>query len=198
MMYRGLPDPYQGQEINRLTLAYFVISGLDIFAALDRFEKDSWGLNSIIRASAFKLTKKQSLIDKQIDCIAVSKKVSAVFFMLAAMFFAAAAAIAAVNANPKKEASGASWAGRARKHKEMTAVMIIGAKFGMGDLSAIHGVARRLELENKSLSETVEDGNKVAAVKKGFEDLVAKVEAYSNTTNWAKDGVLLTIIKHSS
>ncbi|KAG6404465.1 hypothetical protein SASPL_136713 [Salvia splendens] len=66
------------------------------------------------------------------------------------------------------------------------------------DVSAIHGVARRLELENKSLSETVEDGNKVAAVKKGFEDLVAKVETYSNTMNWAKDGVLQTIIKHSS
>ncbi|KAL1542217.1 protein geranylgeranyltransferase type I [Salvia divinorum] len=29
---------YQGQEINRLTLAYFVISGLDIFGALDRWE----------------------------------------------------------------------------------------------------------------------------------------------------------------
>ncbi|XP_042011899.1 uncharacterized protein LOC121760303 isoform X2 [Salvia splendens] len=104
MMYRGLPDPYQGQEINRLTLAYFVISGLDIFAALDR-----------------------------IDCIAVSKKVSAVFFMLAAMFFAAAAAIAAVNANPKKEASGASWAGRGW-------ACIGRASCGCGSSSGLHSV----------------------------------------------------------
>lgn len=36
MMYQLLPAPYQGQEINRLTLAYFVISGLDILGALDR------------------------------------------------------------------------------------------------------------------------------------------------------------------
>lgn len=36
MMYQLLPSPYQIQEINRLTLAYFVISGLDILGALDR------------------------------------------------------------------------------------------------------------------------------------------------------------------
>lgn len=36
MMYQLLPSPYQGQEINRLTLAYFVISGLDILHALDQ------------------------------------------------------------------------------------------------------------------------------------------------------------------
>ena len=36
MMYQLLPSPYQMQEINRLTLAYFVISGLDILGALDR------------------------------------------------------------------------------------------------------------------------------------------------------------------
>ncbi|XP_068316081.1 geranylgeranyl transferase type-1 subunit beta-like [Pyrus communis] len=36
MMYQLLPSPYQSQEINRLTLAYFVISGLDLLAAPDR------------------------------------------------------------------------------------------------------------------------------------------------------------------
>ncbi|CAA3010090.1 Hypothetical predicted protein [Olea europaea subsp. europaea] len=36
MMYQLLPSPYQSQEINRFTLAYFVIAGLDILAALDR------------------------------------------------------------------------------------------------------------------------------------------------------------------
>ncbi|XP_021813917.1 geranylgeranyl transferase type-1 subunit beta isoform X2 [Prunus avium] len=35
MMYQLLPSPYQSQEINRLTLAYFVISGLDLLNALD-------------------------------------------------------------------------------------------------------------------------------------------------------------------
>lgn len=34
MMYQMLPCHYQKQEINRLTLAYFVISGLDILGAL--------------------------------------------------------------------------------------------------------------------------------------------------------------------
>lgn len=36
MMYQLLPHHYQTQEINRLTLAYFVVSGLDLLAALDR------------------------------------------------------------------------------------------------------------------------------------------------------------------
>lgn len=36
MMYQMLPYHYQSQEINRLTLAYFVISGLDLLNALDR------------------------------------------------------------------------------------------------------------------------------------------------------------------
>ena len=73
--------------------------------------------------------------------------------------------------------------------------MIIGAKFGMGDLNAIRGVARRLDLENKSLSETVDDyGNdKVGAVKRGFEDLVAKVEAYSNRMNWCASDYYQTL-----
>ncbi|KAG6402150.1 hypothetical protein SASPL_139025 [Salvia splendens] len=174
----------------------------------------------------------ESLV-KRIDSMDVSKKVSAVFFTLAAMFFAATAAIAAANANPKREAAGPAKDGptlagpavaaaaaaavasilfgavgkwihsllnkretAARKHKEITAFMIIGANLCMEDLREIHGVARRLKFDNKSMSETVEDGNKVGAVKRGFEDLVAKVEAYSNRMNWAKDGVLQTIIKH--
>lgn len=48
MMYQQLPSEYQGQEINRLTLAYFVISGLDILSALDRVDKEeitSWVLS---------------------------------------------------------------------------------------------------------------------------------------------------------
>ncbi|XP_022890159.1 geranylgeranyl transferase type-1 subunit beta isoform X2 [Olea europaea var. sylvestris] len=41
MMYQLLPSPYQTQEINRITLAYFVITGLDILAALDRTDKEA-------------------------------------------------------------------------------------------------------------------------------------------------------------
>ncbi|KAK9913483.1 hypothetical protein M0R45_037297 [Rubus argutus] len=41
MMYQLLPHHYQTQEINRLTLAYFVVSGLDLLAALDRIDKDA-------------------------------------------------------------------------------------------------------------------------------------------------------------
>lgn len=36
MMYQLLPWQYQSQEINRLTLAYFVISGLDLLSSIDR------------------------------------------------------------------------------------------------------------------------------------------------------------------
>lgn len=36
MMLELLPSPYQSQEINRLTLAYFVVCGLDILRSLDR------------------------------------------------------------------------------------------------------------------------------------------------------------------
>lgn len=36
MMYEMLPSEYEGQEINHLTLAYFIISGLDVLGALDR------------------------------------------------------------------------------------------------------------------------------------------------------------------
>ncbi|XP_054823051.1 geranylgeranyl transferase type-1 subunit beta isoform X2 [Prosopis cineraria] len=52
MMYQLLPPPYQLQEINRLTLAYFVISGLDILGALDRVDKDAvanWVLSLQVR-----------------------------------------------------------------------------------------------------------------------------------------------------
>ncbi|XP_009619178.1 geranylgeranyl transferase type-1 subunit beta isoform X1 [Nicotiana tomentosiformis] len=40
MMLELIPSPYQSQEINRLTLAYFAISGLDILRALDRVDKE--------------------------------------------------------------------------------------------------------------------------------------------------------------
>ncbi|XP_051116566.1 geranylgeranyl transferase type-1 subunit beta [Andrographis paniculata] len=40
MMYQLLPSPYEDQEINRLTLAYFTVSGLDILRALHRVDKE--------------------------------------------------------------------------------------------------------------------------------------------------------------
>ncbi|WOG94806.1 hypothetical protein DCAR_0314103 [Daucus carota subsp. sativus] len=48
MMYNLMPSHYSGQEINRLTLAYFVISGLDLLNALDRIDREgviSWVLS---------------------------------------------------------------------------------------------------------------------------------------------------------
>ncbi|KAL2329597.1 hypothetical protein Fmac_017178 [Flemingia macrophylla] len=41
MMYYLLPSPYESQEINHLTLAYFVISGLDILNSLQSVAKDA-------------------------------------------------------------------------------------------------------------------------------------------------------------
>ncbi|KAM3345307.1 geranylgeranyl transferase type-1 subunit beta [Capsicum galapagoense] len=40
MMLELLPSPYQSQEINRLTLAYFAICSLDILRSLDRVDKE--------------------------------------------------------------------------------------------------------------------------------------------------------------
>ncbi|XP_020580732.1 LOW QUALITY PROTEIN: geranylgeranyl transferase type-1 subunit beta [Phalaenopsis equestris] len=40
MMLERLPEEYESQEINRLTIAYFVISGLAVLDALDRVNKD--------------------------------------------------------------------------------------------------------------------------------------------------------------
>ncbi|XP_021295618.1 geranylgeranyl transferase type-1 subunit beta [Herrania umbratica] len=40
MMYNLIPQYYQSQEINRLTLAFFTISGLHLLQALDRVDKD--------------------------------------------------------------------------------------------------------------------------------------------------------------
>ncbi|KAL1217775.1 Geranylgeranyl transferase type-1 subunit beta [Cardamine amara subsp. amara] len=48
MMYELLPYHYQSQEINRLTLAHFIISGLHFLGARDRVDKDvvaSWILS---------------------------------------------------------------------------------------------------------------------------------------------------------
>ncbi|OMO58950.1 Prenyltransferase/squalene oxidase [Corchorus capsularis] len=40
MMYNLMPYHYQSQEINRLTLAFFTISGLHLLQALDRVDKE--------------------------------------------------------------------------------------------------------------------------------------------------------------
>ncbi|XP_058736631.1 geranylgeranyl transferase type-1 subunit beta-like [Vicia villosa] len=52
MMYNLLPNPYESQEINHLTLAYFVISSLDILNALQNVEKEAianWVLSFQVR-----------------------------------------------------------------------------------------------------------------------------------------------------
>ncbi|KAJ0103595.1 hypothetical protein Patl1_06334 [Pistacia atlantica] len=41
MMYQMLPHYYQKQEINRITLAHFAISGLQLLGALDRVDKEA-------------------------------------------------------------------------------------------------------------------------------------------------------------
>ncbi|KAG0501356.1 hypothetical protein HPP92_001428 [Vanilla planifolia] len=48
MMLERLPEDYEAQEINRLTLAYYVVSGLAVLDALDRVNKEqliSWVLS---------------------------------------------------------------------------------------------------------------------------------------------------------
>ncbi|GKU91922.1 hypothetical protein SLEP1_g5727 [Rubroshorea leprosula] len=55
MMYRELPHHYQTQEINRLTLAYFTISGLHLLQASDRVDSDKvagWVLSFLAHPSS--------------------------------------------------------------------------------------------------------------------------------------------------
>ncbi|CAJ2669428.1 geranylgeranyl transferase type-1 subunit beta-like [Trifolium pratense] len=52
MMYHLLPNPYESQEINHLTLAYFVISSIDILNSLHLVEKEAvvnWVLSFQVR-----------------------------------------------------------------------------------------------------------------------------------------------------
>ncbi|KAI5431434.1 hypothetical protein KIW84_035573 [Lathyrus oleraceus] len=52
MMYHLLPNPYESQEINHLTLAYFVVSSLDILNALQKVDKEAianWVLSFQVR-----------------------------------------------------------------------------------------------------------------------------------------------------
>ncbi|KAG6404471.1 hypothetical protein SASPL_136719 [Salvia splendens] len=73
-----------------------------------------------------------------------------------------------------------------RKHKEITTRMILAADCGIKDLANIHLVASRLEFETKSLSETVNDGKKVAAVKRSSKELLQKVKNYNGEIKWTK------------
>ncbi|KAL8247693.1 hypothetical protein R6Q59_008909 [Mikania micrantha] len=41
MNYQMLPSPYEGQEINHLTLVYFIINGLHILHAIDRIDREA-------------------------------------------------------------------------------------------------------------------------------------------------------------
>lgn len=53
MLLERLPEDYESQEINRLTLAYFIISSLSLLDALDRVKKDqlvSWVMSFQIHA----------------------------------------------------------------------------------------------------------------------------------------------------
>ncbi|XP_047944872.1 putative UPF0496 protein 5 [Salvia hispanica] len=156
--------------------------------------------------------------NKELDSIGLSQKVSAIFFVAAVIICTAASAIATANANP--EWAWAAVAGAApvtsilfgalgkwrhsvlnksetvvRKHKEITTRMILAADCGIKDLINIHFVASRLEFETKSLSKTVDNGKKVAAVKRSSEELLQKVKNYNGEIKWVKQKVLDIIIK---
>ena len=73
--------------------------------------------------------------------------------------------------------------------------MILAADCGIKDLINIHFVASRLEFETKSLSKTVDNGKKVAAVKRSSEELLQKVKNYNGEIKWVKQKVLDIIIK---
>ncbi|XP_047942595.1 UPF0496 protein 1-like [Salvia hispanica] len=144
--------------------------------------------------------------------IAAYKKVSAVFFTAAAVICVWAAAANADSNRPAAAAAAAAsvlfgalgtWIQSLLKkreravesRKETLGVMIIGAKIAVKDLSSVHVVARRLQFEAESLSETVDDhGEKVAALEKCFEELLGKVDDYRGDMKWVKRVVIQSSI----
>ncbi|KAK6933186.1 PFTB repeat [Dillenia turbinata] len=58
MMYEILPSLYQDQEINRLTLAYFVISSFNVLDALDQVDKEGV-VNWVLSFQAYPKTRSE-------------------------------------------------------------------------------------------------------------------------------------------
>ncbi|XP_047946755.1 putative UPF0496 protein 5 [Salvia hispanica] len=150
--------------------------------------------------------------NKELDSIDISQKVSAFFFIAAVIICTAVSAIATANANPEwawAAVAGASTAApvasilfgalgnwrqsvlcksesAVRKHKEIITHMIFAADCGIRDLEKIQIVASSLESETKSLSKTVDDGEKMAAVKRSSGELLQKVKNYNSDFKWVK------------
>lgn len=144
---------------------------------------------------------------EKLDSIAALKKASCALFTAAAVVSACLATADAKSRKPAAAAAGASilfcgvgkWVHmlldrRERavvKQKETIGAMVLGAKSIIKHVSDIYAVARRLQLETGSLSETGDD----AAVKKVFQELQGKALVYSQDMKWVKQVVIQTIIK---
>ena len=136
------------------------------------------------------LKSKDQSFCKQLRSIGVSKKASAVLFTAAAVICAAAAA-ANANANTKRASLLFGAVGKwvhsvlnkrervVRRNKEVTELMIMGAKVGMKDVDSIHTVAQSL-LEGSF----------------SFQDLLDKIDYYGGEMKWVKQLVLQSITKH--
>ncbi|XP_047944829.1 UPF0496 protein At4g34320-like [Salvia hispanica] len=156
---------------------------------------------------------------KELDSIDLSQKVCAVFFIAAVIICTAASAIATANANPQWAWAAVAGAATAapvasilfgalgkwchsvhnksettvRKYKEITTRMILAADCGIKDLTNIHLVASSLEFETKSLSETMDDAKKVAAMERRTEELLQKVKNYNGEIKWVKQKCLILL-----
>ncbi|XP_047957292.1 uncharacterized protein LOC125202859 [Salvia hispanica] len=81
-----------------------------------------------------------------------------------------------------------------QKRKEIIDQMILVVQRIMIDLDSIINAARGLEVEIKSLSEAVDDGEKVAAMENCFEELLQNDEKYNSAINRARESVLQSIV----
>ena len=192
--------------------------GNDPALIIQNFLRDIYLLRSKHSTMEMELKSMNGSFSKHLHSIDVSNKVYTVLFSAAAMLWAAVAAIVAADVTPvrgwARAGIGAAAAAASllftalgkwrrsvlmkreaavKKHKDITDQMIMAGIHIMTDLDSVDCAARALEVGIKSLSEAVDDGLKVAAVGKSFEELLRNDKKYSSVMKWAKKSVLHSI-----
>ncbi|KAL1542214.1 hypothetical protein AAHA92_26340 [Salvia divinorum] len=188
--------------------------------AIQNFYSELSGLYTDHSAMEEMLKSMEESFASKLSSVGASRKRHSVFFTAAAMFCAAAAAILAGNAIHNMS-SARTWIAAVaaafsilfaaigkwrqsvlkkdevalKKHKQITKYMIMGAQHGMEYTKSIHNVARKLDTVSESLSGTVYDWKKVAAVENSLTELQRKDEEYSDGMKWVKQLVIESIVK---
>ncbi|KAG6402143.1 hypothetical protein SASPL_139018 [Salvia splendens] len=153
------------------------------------FLQDISRLHSKHLTMEMKLITMEKKLSKQLHSVAVSKKLYSLLFNAAAAGPVLFAAVGRWRRSVlvKRETA-------LKKRKEIVDRMILVARPIVTGLDSIVNAARGLEVEIKSLSEAVDDGEKVAAVENCFEELLQNDEKYNRVINCAKELVLQSIV----